>query len=76
MVTGANRGIGKAIALGLAERGAKVVMICRDRQRSEMAQTEIESASGNQDVDLLIGDLASLDSVRQLAQNYQEKYQK
>ena len=76
MVTGANRGIGKAIALGLAQHGAKVVMICRDRQRGEIAQAEIRSASGNQDADLMIADLVSLESVRQLAIAYQEKYPK
>jgi len=74
MVTGANRGIGKAIALGLAQRGATVVMVCRDRQSGEKAQAEIRAATGNQDIDLMIADLASLESVRQLASKYQEIY--
>ena len=33
LVTGANAGLGKAIALGLAARGAAVVLGCRDRAR-------------------------------------------
>lgn len=74
MVTGANRGIGKAIALGLAQRGATVVMVCRDRQNGETAQAEIRAGTGNQGVDLMIADLASLDSVRQLASKYQGVY--
>ena len=72
MVTGANRGIGKAIAVGLAQRGATVVMVCRDRYSGERAQSEIRATSGNQAVDLMIADLASLASVRQLASKYQE----
>jgi len=74
MVTGANRGIGKAIALGLAQRGAMVVMVCRNRQNGEQARAEIRSATGNQEVHLMIADLASLESVRQLAKQYQEQY--
>jgi len=70
MVTGANRGIGKAIALGLAQHGATVAMVCRNRQNGEQAQAEIRSATGNPDVNLMIADLASLESVRQLAKHY------
>ena len=75
MITGANRGIGKAIALGLAERGATVVMVCRDSHRGEFAQTDIRAATGNHAVHLMVADLASLDSIRQLANEYQERYQ-
>lgn len=34
VVTGANRGIGLETALGLAERGATVIMACRDAERA------------------------------------------
>lgn len=74
LVTGANSGIGKATALALAQRGATVVLICRDRARGEVAQAEIKASSGNKHVDLLIGDMASLTSVRQLAQEILVNY--
>ena len=47
MVTGANSGIGKATALALAQMGATVVMVCRDRARGEEAKSEIITKSRN-----------------------------
>ena len=35
MVTGANSGIGKQTALGLARAGATVIMVCRSQERGE-----------------------------------------
>lgn len=39
--SGANTGIGKATAMNLARRRARVIMACRDRQRAEAAIQEI-----------------------------------
>jgi NAD(P)-dependent dehydrogenase (short-subunit alcohol dehydrogenase family) len=75
MVTGSNSGIGKATATGLAKMGASVVMVCRDRERGETAQVDIKTQSGNQAVDLLIADLSSQASIRQLADEFKTKYQ-
>ncbi len=74
LITGANSGIGKATALGLAHMGATVVMVCRDRVKGEAAQAEIKTKSGNNAVDLLLADLTSLQSVRQLAQDFKQRY--
>ena len=67
LVTGANAGIGRATALGLARMGAAVVMVCRNRERGESALAEIAAGSGSQDLDLLIADLSSQGSIRKLA---------
>jgi len=75
IVTGANSGIGKATALGLAQMGATVVMVCRNQIRGEEAQNEIKEKSGNGAVDLMLADLASLASIRQLAENIHRRYQ-
>jgi len=75
LITGGSSGIGKATALGLAALGAQVVIICRDPARGKAAQAEIRASSGNPAVDLLCADLASQQSIRQVAREIQATYQ-
>ncbi len=72
IITGANSGIGKATAEQLARMGARVVMVCRGREKGERAKAEVEKKSGSSSVELMVADLASLDSVRKFAHEYQE----
>jgi len=46
VVTGGNRGIGRAIAGGFAEAGATVVIAARNDKKSAEAATEIEASGG------------------------------
>lgn len=55
VITGASRGIGRAIALALAKRGADVVLAARDRGRLGTAVAEVE-ALGRRAVPV-VGDL-------------------
>ena len=74
IVTGANSGIGKETALGLAQMGARVVMVCRNAEKGEAALEEIRRESGSSQVDLLIADMSSQASVRALAEQIQREY--
>ena len=74
MVTGASSGIGKETAKKLAELGATVIMVCRNRKRGEKAMSEVKSAGGSSPVELLLADFASLDAVRSVAREYQERH--
>lgn len=74
LVTGANSGIGKAASLALAKMGATIVMVARNKERGEAARSEIIKESQNDSVDLLIADLSSLESVRELATEFRRKY--
>ncbi len=76
MITGANSGIGKATALGLAEMDATVVMVCRNQKWGKDAKEEIREKTGNQSVDLLIADLSSQKAIIQLIADFKRKYQK
>lgn len=74
LVTGANTGIGYGTALGLAELGATVIMVCRSPQRGQQARDEIIRASGNDAVHLLITDLSSQADIRKLAQEIRMQF--
>src|SRR5438309_6191120 len=50
--------------------------MARDKQRGENAMSEIRSDTGNNSIELLLADLSSLQSVRELAQQFQAKYSK
>src|SRR5271169_2440150 len=67
IVTGASSGIGRYTALGLARTGMWVVMVGRDRDRTEAAQRFVIEGSGSDRVAIAIGDFSSLDEVRRLA---------
>ena len=64
LVTGANRGIGKAIAAGLARLGATVLLAVRDRESGEGAREEIDG-----DVRVEVCDVSDLDGVRAFAED-------
>ncbi|MEJ2262111.1 MAG: SDR family oxidoreductase [Anaerolineales bacterium] len=74
LVTGANSGIGKATALGLAAMGATVVMVCRDPDKGQSAQAEIVAAAGNKAVELMLADLSSQASIRQLSNDLKARH--
>lgn len=67
VVTGANSGIGKETARGLARQGARVVCVCRDRARGEAAVAEVKAQTGNDAVELRLCDLSSQASIRALS---------
>lgn len=74
LITGANSGIGKATAIGLAEQGAEVIMACRNKERGEAALTDVKEISGNAKISLMLLDLADFQSVRDFSAFFLEKY--
>jgi len=67
VVTGANSGIGKATSLVLAQFGAEIILVCRDKARGETALAEVTAVAAGGAARLEIADLSSLREVRELA---------
>jgi NAD(P)-dependent dehydrogenase (short-subunit alcohol dehydrogenase family) len=76
LVTGATSGIGKATAHGLARMGATVVMVSRNQAKGEAVQKEVQAASGNPNVSVLLADLSSQQAVRELAAAVRQQYER
>jgi NAD(P)-dependent dehydrogenase (short-subunit alcohol dehydrogenase family) len=73
VVTGANRGIGRATAEGLAELGASLILVCRRREDGEAVSREI-AAKGRPVPDVVGADLSSQAFIRQAAAEIQARY--
>lgn len=74
LITGATSGIGKEAAKALAQKGMKLVLPVRNPAKGQKLKEEIHQLTGNGQVDLMECDLASLQSVRQFAADFSEKY--
>ncbi len=76
VVTGANSGIGFEAALGLAEKGARVVLACRSRSKADAAAEAIRARAPQAELDFVPLDLSSLDSVREAAETLRARHDK
>jgi len=74
IVTGSNSGIGKETALALANMGATVVMVVRNRERGEEARAEIVKETGSDAVRVMICDVSSMDAIRQFVKEFRIGY--
>jgi NAD(P)-dependent dehydrogenase (short-subunit alcohol dehydrogenase family) len=76
LVTGATSGIGVYIALGLAERGAHVILVGRSRRRAEAARRLVRAATVEGSIEILIADLSLQRGVQQLAEQVLANHQR
>lgn len=71
LITGASRGLGRAMAVALAGAGAKVVLVARDRAKLEETRQEIERLGAR--VWTFQADVTSEDQVRELERQVREQ---
>ena len=74
IVTGASRGIGKAIAIQLAKCGSKLVLVSRNAKALDSVKESINSQGGN--AVAMPGDISSLNSFAEIAANTVSKWER
>jgi NAD(P)-dependent dehydrogenase (short-subunit alcohol dehydrogenase family) len=74
ILTGATRGIGRAAAIELADRGAELGVIGRDAARVRATAQEARASGGGAPVHEHVADLERMDEVRRLAAELLEAY--
>lgn len=67
LVTGSNTGIGLETARGLLARGAHVIFACRTEEKAREAMADCAASTGSDRMELLVLDLADLDSAKRAA---------
>ena len=72
LVTGASRGIGRAVALALADLGAQIVAAARNRQLLDQLVAEIEEAGGK--AAAVVFDLADESSINTLVEQIKDQF--
>jgi len=73
LVTGGSKGLGKAMARGLAEAGADVVISSRHEEELRPALDEVLAGTGRRGR-LVVADMSRRDDVRRLAQTALEQF--
>lgn len=67
LITGANSGLGFAIAVQSAKRGARVIMACRSQIPE--AGEKVKKISGSHNIEMRYLDLTRINSIRNLVEN-------
>ena len=70
VVTGASSGIGFETVRGLARKGVHTILACRDRVRAEAACHRVMAEIPDASCEVMLLDLASLESVRRFAREF------
>ena len=74
LVTGASRGIGKAISIAVAQSGAEVILVARDEEKLKQVKEEINHFKGKAVV--IKADFSKENEVIQLFEQIKKKYQR
>jgi NAD(P)-dependent dehydrogenase (short-subunit alcohol dehydrogenase family) len=76
LITGPTSGIGKEIAIQLAEQGAELILGCRDLKKGKLTAAEIAERTGTSKVVIMFIDTSSQQSIREFAKEIRKKYRR
>uniref|UniRef100_A0A7S2RH42 Uncharacterized protein n=1 Tax=Mucochytrium quahogii TaxID=96639 RepID=A0A7S2RH42_9STRA len=77
LVTGGNAGLGYYTALHLAEKGARTVIACRNKDKGNKAVADIKAAIGSDTkgtIEMMILDTSSMESVSKFTKEFKSKF--
>ena len=72
LITGASKGLGKAMALALAEAGAGVALVSRDEGKLQAAAEQVREAGGRAEV--FVADVTDEAQVMKLREDFTKKF--
>ena len=72
IVTGASRGVGKAISIALAGEGATIVLAARDKQKLKETAESVRNAGGK--TEIIVTELTKEDSIKNLISRVGKKF--
>ena len=74
LITGGTNGIGKQAAFDLARMGGTIVITARDAAKGARVVAELKTASGNDQIDLITGDLSRMADCVAVAKAFKARY--
>ena len=75
LITGATSGIGKVTLRALAKKDYEIVIIGRNKEKTEQCVEEIKKESANPHIHYLLADLSNLEDVRRIANEFNDKFE-
>jgi NAD(P)-dependent dehydrogenase (short-subunit alcohol dehydrogenase family) len=76
IVTGANSGIGYEAAKEFARKGAQTILACRSMEKAQAAFDQIQTEIPDAPAEIMMLDLASLESVRKFTDQFKAQYER
>lgn len=73
VITGGNSGVGKAVAVQLAQQGYRVIIHGREASKTQLAAEEIKTLSGNSNVEYVVADVSVIKGMKALADAVKQK---
>jgi len=68
LVTGGTSGIGAATSIALAQEGAAIIIVGRNKGKCEKIVDKIKTVTGNSSVDYMVADLSSFKDIHELSE--------
>ena len=74
IVTGGNSGLGYESVKAFAEKGAEVILACRNVEKGELAKSEIVKSDSTSNIKVMELDLMELSSIREFTSSFKSNY--